>query len=64
VAERMNKTLLEKVRCLIFTSGMSKSFWGKDLSTTSHLVNRSPLTVLNFKCPEEIWTGKKVTLNT
>lgn len=26
VAERMNRTLLEKVRCLLFTSNMSKSF--------------------------------------
>ena len=64
VAERMNRTLLEKVRCLLFISGMAKSFWGEALATASHLINRSPSTMLNFKYPEEIWTGKKVTLNT
>ena len=34
VAERMNITLLEKVRRLLFTVGMPKTFWGKALSTT------------------------------
>lgn len=42
---------------------MPKSFWGEALSTASHLVNRSPSTILNFKCPEEIWTGKKLNFN-
>ena len=60
VAERMNRTLLEKVRCLLFSSGMPKSFWGEALSTASLLINRIPSSVLNFKCPEGIWTGKKV----
>ena len=63
VAERMNRTLLEKVRFLLFTYNMPKSFWGEALSTAAHLVNRSPLTALNLKCPEEKWTNRKLNLN-
>ena len=31
VVERMDRTLLEKVRCILFTSGLPKSFWGGSL---------------------------------
>ena len=63
VAECMNRTLFEKVRCLIFISNLSKSFWGEALSTAAHIVNKRPSTTLKFKCPEEQWTGKKLNLN-
>ena len=42
---------------------MPKSFWGEALSTAAHLVNRSPSTALNFKCPEEKWTSRKLNFN-
>ena len=29
VVERMNRTLLEKVRCMLFSSGLPKEFWGE-----------------------------------
>ncbi|GAB2275344.1 hypothetical protein Dimus_039125 [Dionaea muscipula] len=63
VAERMNRTLLERVRCLMFTSNLPKGFWGEALNTAAYLINRSPNTVLNLKCPEEIWSGRQPTLN-
>ena len=63
VAERMNRTLLEKVRCLMFTTDIPKTFWGEALSTATYLINRSPSTVLNLKCPEEKWLGRKMKLN-
>ena len=63
VVERMNRTLLEKVRCLLFTSSLSKSFWGEALSTAAHIVNRNPSTALKLKCPEELWTGRRLNLN-
>ena len=28
VAERMNRTILERVRCLLLSSGLSSRFWG------------------------------------
>ncbi|KAL0290776.1 UNVERIFIED_CONTAM: Retrovirus-related Pol polyprotein from transposon TNT 1-94 [Sesamum angustifolium] len=35
VAERMNRTLLEKVRCMLISSGLPKSFWGETLVTAA-----------------------------
>ena len=63
VAERMNRTLLEKVRCLWFITGMPKMFWGEALSTVAHLVNMSPSTTINLKCPAEKWIGRKLNID-
>ncbi|KAK4392785.1 Retrovirus-related Pol polyprotein from transposon TNT 1-94, partial [Sesamum angolense] len=52
VAERMNRTLLNKVRCLLISSGLSKTFWGEALSTAVYLINRSPSVPLLGKIPE------------
>ena len=59
VAERMNRTLLEKVRCMLSFSKLSKCFWGEALSTACYLVNRSPLAALGLRTPMEIWSGVK-----
>ncbi|KAL5766903.1 hypothetical protein ACOSP7_017520 [Xanthoceras sorbifolium] len=58
VAERMHRTLLEKVRCMLSNSGLSKDFWAEAASTACHLVNRSPSTAIDIKTPEELWSGK------
>ena len=49
----MNKTLSKRVRSLLFTSDLNKSFWGKALATTTFLVNRSPNRNLGLKCPNK-----------
>lgn len=59
LVERMNRTLLNKVRCMIISSGLSKAFWAEAVSTAAYLVNRSPSTALNMKTPMEAWTGQK-----
>lgn len=51
VAERTNKTLLHKVRCMLSGSDLGKSFWGEAVATTSFLVNISPNTTIDFKTP-------------
>ena len=58
VAERMNRSLLDKVRCMIVSSSLPKCFWGEAVSTPAYLVNRSPSRTLDLKTPEEIWSGK------
>ncbi|KAK4392578.1 Retrovirus-related Pol polyprotein from transposon TNT 1-94 [Sesamum angolense] len=63
VAERMNRTLLNKVRCLLISSGLSKTFWGEALSTAVYLINRSPSVPLLGKIPECMWTGKDVDIS-
>ena len=35
----------------------------KVVNTTTHLINKGPSTPLNFKLPEEVWSGKKVNLS-
>lgn len=63
LAERMNMTIIEKVRCMLLSSGCSRKFWGEAEKIACYLINRSPSTALNFKAPQEIWTGKPPTYN-
>ena len=57
VAERMNRTLLERARCMILNAGLSKDFWAEAISTAFYLGNRSPASAIDFKTPEEVWSG-------
>lgn len=59
VAERMNRTIMEKVRCLLSESGLSEDFWSKAAAFSVYTINRSPLSAVGFKVPEEIWLGRK-----
>ncbi|KAL0413014.1 UNVERIFIED_CONTAM: Retrovirus-related Pol polyprotein from transposon TNT 1-94 [Sesamum radiatum] len=59
----MNRTLLNKVRCLLISSGLSKSFWGDALITAAYLINRSPSVPLFGKVPECVWTDSDVDLS-
>lgn len=38
VVERMNRTLLNKVRCMLHESGLGKKLWAKATSTACYLV--------------------------
>ncbi|KAH9761191.1 hypothetical protein KPL70_000407 [Citrus sinensis] len=58
VAERMNRTLLEKVRCILSNAGLDKKFWAETVSYASHLVNRLPSAAIGGKTPMEMWSGK------
>ena len=51
VAERMNRTIVEKVRCMLNLAKLPKSFWGEDVKTAVYLINRSPLVPLYFDIP-------------
>ncbi|KAG8496414.1 hypothetical protein CXB51_007522 [Gossypium anomalum] len=42
VAERMNRTIMEKVRCMLSNANLPKSFWAEAASTACFLINRSP----------------------
>ncbi|KAH9688421.1 hypothetical protein KPL70_015118 [Citrus sinensis] len=58
VVERMNRTLLEKVRCMLSNAGLDKKFWAEAVSYASHLINRLPSTAIRGKTPMEKWSGK------
>lgn len=36
VAERFNRTLLERIKCMIISFGLTKSFWGEAATTTCY----------------------------
>ncbi|KAE8689483.1 CYP710A2 protein [Hibiscus syriacus] len=58
VAERMNRTLLERTRAMLRDTGLEKSFWAEAVNTAYYLVNQAPSTAIELKTPMEMWTGK------
>ena len=57
VAERMNKTLLERARCMLSNAGLPNTFWAEAVNTACYLVNRSPSTAIDCLTPLEKWSG-------
>ncbi|KAH9649101.1 hypothetical protein KPL70_025857 [Citrus sinensis] len=58
LAERMNRTLMERVRSMLVQSKLPKTLWAEILLTACYLVNLSPSTTIEFKTPYERWTGQ------
>ena len=54
VAKSMNRTIMEKVRCMLKLDKLSKSFWVEAVNTTVYLINRSPSIPLDFDIPQRI----------
>ena len=46
LAERMNRTIQEKVRSMLSNAKLPNGFWAKAVATAVHLINRSPSKVL------------------
>ena len=58
VAERMNRTLLEKVQCILSNTGLDKMFWAEVVSYANYLINQLPSAAIGDKTPMEMWSGK------
>ena len=58
VAERKNRSLVEKMRCMLSDAKLPKMFWGEALSTANHIINRLPTASLNDKTPYELLNKK------
>ena len=52
VAERMNKTLMERARSMLSGAGLGQEFWAEAVDTACYLVNRSPSSALEDKTPQ------------
>ncbi|CAL1381478.1 unnamed protein product [Linum trigynum] len=61
VAERMNRTICERIKCMLSHAKLPKSFWGEAMRTTVDLINISPLVPLEGDVPQRVWTGKEVS---
>nr|AAT44282.1 putative polyprotein [Oryza sativa Japonica Group] len=57
VAERMNRTIISKARCMLSNAGLPKQFWAEAVSTACYLINRSPGYAIDKKTPIEVWSG-------
>jgi hypothetical protein len=62
VAERLNRTIVEKARCMLLSSNLPKSFWTEAVTTAAFLINRSPTVALENCTPAEKWFGFKPNL--
>ena len=60
LAERMNRTLIERVRCLLSDAKLPRSFWAEALNTVTHVINLSPSVPLKGDVPDRVWFGKDV----
>ncbi|KAE8736173.1 putative Mechanosensitive ion channel domain-containing protein [Hibiscus syriacus] len=58
VAERINKTLLERTRSILRDDGLEKSLWAEVVNTACYLMNRAPSMAIELKTQIEMWTGK------
>ena len=57
VAERANRTILERLRCMLISSGMPKHFWAEAASTAVMLINKCPSTSIDNDTPDMKWYG-------
>lgn len=58
-AERMNRTLIERAKCMMLNAKLPKVYWAEAIHTAAYIINRSPTKSLCYKTPEEMWTGQK-----
>ena len=54
IAERMNRTIAERARCLRLNAGLPKSFWVEVMSMACYFINRKPRAILDGKVAEEV----------
>ncbi|KAI8424616.1 hypothetical protein MSG28_003049 [Choristoneura fumiferana] len=63
LCERLNRSVVEKARCLLYDGGLSLEFWAEAANTAVYLRNRTVAAGLNGKTPYEVWTNTKPDLS-
>ncbi|KAG8492468.1 hypothetical protein CXB51_009561 [Gossypium anomalum] len=61
LTDRMNQTLIERVRCLFSDAKLPRSFWGEAVYIAAHVINLSPNVPLQGDVPDTVWFGKYVS---
>ena len=61
VAERMDRTFVEKVRCMLRMTNLPKSFWCEAVQIACYIINRSTSVPLEFDISERVWTRKDLS---
>lgn len=62
-AERVNRTLFNKVRALLIQSNIASKYWGEALIASVYLYNRTPHSAIDYKTPFEARYNKKPDLS-
>ena len=53
LAERMNRTIMMRVRSMLAHAKLSKTFWAEVLTTATYMINRSCLAPFGRRCTTE-----------
>lgn len=64
LCERLNRTLIEKMRCMLIWSLLPASYWDVAVLHANWVRNRSPTNGLNGDMPYEAWSGRKHEITT
>jgi transposase InsO family protein len=62
VAERANRTIIEKAKCLLFDSGLPKRMWAEAVNHAVFLINHS-FSSVHQKTPNELFFNKRVDIS-
>lgn len=62
-AERYNRTVMNRTRCLLSDSGIGKRFWPECVMTAAYLGNRLLANTKEQKTPFEIFFGKRPNIS-
>ena len=54
LAERINRTIMERVRSMLAHAKLPKSSWVEALSTATYVINRSPSVPLDGDTPQKV----------
>jgi hypothetical protein len=63
VAERLNRTVIERTKAILAETELPKTLWMEIASTVVYLKNRSPTKALSNQTPYEAWYGEKPDLS-
>jgi hypothetical protein len=63
-AERLNRTLAESVRAMLFQANMPETFWAEAINTAAFICNYLPSEAVDNKIPWELWHGQPLQIET
>lgn len=61
MVERMNCTIVEKIKNMLSQANLLKFLWGEGMNTTIHLINLSSLVPLHGDVIQRVWMKKDVS---
>jgi transposase InsO family protein len=54
-AERINRTITESIRAMLYHANLPESFWAEAATTATYVWNRLPSSAINDRIPFELW---------